>query len=170
MNHRKWLRPALRISALVLFVAMLSLAERGWTQDDHGARALDRLRAVDVVEQAPAPDAETGIVSDDAGAQVAYASIVFYRAQHLLRFGQLEEGKALFREVVVALSNAIELSAHETDVVSRNLLRSQSANLLGDIYNYVYDDAQTATAFYEEALRYFPEHAAAEVSRNALMR
>jgi len=156
---------AFRIAWAVMACGLLVGVEAGWAQDGRTARPLELLRQGEVEQGTTAPDAAKSIAgSADAGAHLAYATIVFYRAHTMFQFGKRKESEQLFRDIVLELTKAIELSAQDADAVSRNLVRSQSAYLLGDISSYVFSDPTAAKAFYEEALRYFPAHSAAEIS------
>ena len=122
-----------------------------------------------VVAEALAPvliAAET-VASDDAATHLTYASILFYKGRRLLQPTSQAEGEAIFKAVEQELQLALELSAQDQNERRRQLVRSQSAHLLGDLYFYVWKDRDKAKAFYEQALQAYPEH---DGAREALKR
>ena len=96
--------------------------------------------------------------SDDASVHLNFASILFYKGRRLLQTGDATAGGAVFKVIEQELQLALQLSEHDPNERRRQLLRSQSAYLLGDVNLFVFKDHEKAKAFYEEALRYFPEH------------
>lgn len=97
--------------------------------------------------------------SQDAGERLTYASLLFYRDLASLR--DSAPSAALFQEVEQELQMVIRLSAADANERRRNLLRSQAAYMLGDVWRYVKKDPAKAKAFYRQAVRYVPEHTAA---------
>ena len=114
---------------------------------------------------AAAAAAPATIQSDDASVHLTYASILFYKGRSLLQAGDREHAERVFKTVEAELRDALRLSEHDEDAQRRGLLRSQSAFLMGDLYFFVFNDAATAKAFYQESLQDFPEH---EGAREAL--
>jgi hypothetical protein len=114
----------------------------------------------------PAGDAELPVsegspCSQDAAEQLNYASILFYKARRVLTTDRAA-GEAIFREVEAALRRALELAAAQPDTLSRALLQSQCAYMLGDIALFVRRDADSAMESYRLALQHYPEHDGAE--------
>ena len=104
---------------------------------------------------APAPQAE----SSDPSVHLNYASILFYKGRHLFQTGgDVENGKVIFKDVERHLREALRLVAQDQDPVRRQLIESQTAFLLGDVYLFVWKDELTARTFYEQALTAYPEH------------
>ena len=110
--------------------------------------------------------AET-LAPDDAATHLTYASILFYKGKRLLQPASRAEGEAIFKEVEQELRRALELSAQDPDARRRQLIGSQSAHILGDLYLYVWKNPDKAKAFYEQAVHAYPEHVGA---REALKR
>ena len=144
--------------ALLAAACACVVAAPVWAED----QAIDALTQL---EQGTASHGGTVLVpatlgdSQDAGARLTYASLLFYRDLNLLRDGK--PPAELFAEVEQELSMVIRLSGAEAQEPGRSLLRSQAAYMLGDVYLYVKKDPVKAKAFYLQAVRYVPEHAAA---------
>ena len=137
---------------------LVSLPPRGFSEDA-GAEALRRLEA------GPA-DAATALApaateEDDPSVHLNTATILFYKGIDLLRGDKKPEADAIFREVEQELLTAIRFSEHDANVHRRNLLSSQCAYLLGDLHAFVFANPAIAKAFYQQSVRYVPDHTAA---------
>jgi|GEM_PF-3807732 len=143
---------------------LVSLPPRGFSEDA-GAEALRRLQAgpADAATAlAPAAAAE-----DDPSVHLNTASILFYKGIDLSRGGKKSEADAIFKEVEQELLMAIRLAEHDANAHRRNLLSSQCAYLLGDLHAFVFANPAAAKMFYQQSVRYVPDHTAAI---NALQR
>ena len=105
---------------------------------------------------------------NDPGLYLNYASLLFYRAQQLLRAGRQPESEALFKEVERELLEVMRLSEH-TPGEGSAIMSSQCAYLLGEIYGYVFKDPQRAQAQYQAALRSYPDHPGALEAMTRIM-
>lgn len=138
--------------------ACLGPARRGWAEDA-GAGALTLLQASTITDAAAlTPAAAT---EEDPSVHLNTASILFYKGIGLLRGGNKPESETVFRGVEHELLAAIRLSEHDANAHRRNLLRGQCAYLLGDVYSFVFPNPTTAKAFYQQSIRYVPDHTAA---------
>ena len=157
-----------RLRSLGLFLTagaavLVSLPPRGFGEDA-GAEALRRLQAGPA---AAAALALAAVAENDPSVHLSTATILFYKGIDLSRGGRKPEADAIFREVEQELLTAIRLSEHDANPHRRNLLSSQCAYLLGDLYAFVFANPTTAKAFYQQSVRYVPDHTAAI---NALQR
>ena len=107
---------------------------------------------------APADAASPAAASSDPSIELNYGSILFYKGLRLLRAGDIENGKAMFKEVDTRLREAVRLAAQDSDPVRRQLTHSQAAFLLGEVSLFVWHDPAAARAFYEQAVAAYPEH------------
>jgi len=107
------------------------------------------------------PQAVSDIHSEDPSVYLNYATIVFYNGQQILRSGKREEAQVVFRMAEEALHAAPRLTETDHNQLRRSLLRSQASFLLGELNFFVFNDKEKAKAFYEDALRECPQHAAA---------
>jgi len=123
-------------------------------------QTLTLLKEAHVTDGVAPPTDAQGIVSEDPSVHLNYATILFYKGLGLWRSDQTA-GEAILKGVERELTSAIRLSASDTDEPRRNLLRSQCAYLLGDLYTFAFKEPAHAKAFYQQAVRYFPEHTAA---------
>jgi hypothetical protein len=98
------------------------------------------------------------IQSDDPAVHLNYATILFYKGRGQLGQGQAEAATVTFQEMEAELTLAMTLSEQDADSQRRQLLRSQTAFLLGDLHFFVFKDRDKAKAFYEESVKNFPEH------------
>ena len=113
--------------------------------------------AAGIARPAFAKEAAEAMPSDPS-IQLNYGSILFYKGLRLLRAGDAENGKAIFKEVETHLREAMRLAAQDPDPVRRQLTQSQAAFLLGEVSLFVWRDSAAAKAFYEQALAAYPEH------------
>lgn len=105
--------------------------------------------------------------SGDPGAQLTYASIMFYEAKRLLG-SEREQGVAMFKKIERLLGEALRLTEAGEQPHS-DLVRSQAFFLLAEIARYVFQDTGKAKAHYEAALEAFPSHAGAVQGLGNLM-
>ena len=94
----------------------------------------------------------------DPSTRLTYASILFYQARRLMQIGNQAAAQDAFRRVEHELVIALKNANHEPDLLAQNLVGSQSAFMLGDLYMHVFQDAVKAKQFYQDALKFFPEH------------
>ena len=113
------------------------------------------------------PKSVSELSNEDAGACLSYATILFYKSRDLMTQGKSEEAQAVFMEVNQALQTALQRSESGADTLSRALVRSQVAFMLGDLSFYVFKDPMRAKAFYEQSVHAIADHAGA---RRALER
>ena len=106
----------------------------------------------------PSPAFVSTLTSQDAAVHLTYASILFYTGLGLLQAGKAEEGKAVFQTVNGELRLALQLSESRRTESDVKLVRSQCAFLLGEVTFNVLNAPASAQAFYEQALREYPEH------------
>jgi len=157
-------RRSVGVCLTVGVLAFLGPAQRGFAEDA-GAEALTLLQAGTIEDAATfTPAAST---EDDPSVHLNTASILFYKGVGLLRSGNKPDSETIFRDVEQELLTAIRLSEHDANAHRRNLLRGQCAYLLGDVYSSVFPNPTAAKAFYQQSVRYVPDHAAAV---NALKR
>ena len=107
---------------------------------------------------APASVPAAQAAPSDPSIQLNYGSILFYKGLRLLRAGDTENGKAVFKEVETRLREAMRLAAQDSDPVRRQLAQCQAAFLLGEVSLFVWRDSAAAKAFYEQAVAVYPEH------------
>ena len=107
-------------------------------------------------EDAPAPHGDEAAQSGDPGRQLTYASVMFYEAKSLLG-NDREQGLAMFRQIERLLNEALRLT-EQGGGPGTNVLRSQSAFMLGQIYQNVFQNPGTAEQQYLAALAAFPGH------------
>ncbi len=150
-------RRSMGVCLAVGIAACLGSAQRG-VAEDAGAEALRLLQAGAIEDAATATPAAA---EDDPSMHLNTASILFYKGIGLLRGGNKPESETVFRAVEQELLTAIRLAEHDANVHRRNLLRGQCAYLLGDVYASVFPNPTAAKAFYQQAVRYVPDHAAA---------
>ena len=110
----------------------------------------------DAAQPAATPASE--VESTDPSVHLNYASILFYKGRRLFQTGDVEQAKAIFKDVERHLREALRLTAQDQDPVRRQLIESQAAFLLGDVHLFVWSDEPAAKAFYEQALAAYPEH------------
>ena len=97
--------------------------------------------------------------SQEASVHLNVASLLFYKGRHLFREDSTRtEGQEVFQDVQRELLLAIRFAAQDPDERRRNLVLGQAAYLLGDVVNYVLQQPGQAKAFYQQALRFVPEH------------
>ncbi len=157
-------RRSMGVCLTVGIMALLGPAQRG-AAEDAGAEALTLLQAGAIKDAATVTS--PAAAEEDPSVHVNVASILFYKGIGLLRSGNTPEGETVFRTVEQELLTAIRLSERDASANRRNLLRGQCAFLLGDVYSFVFPNPTTAKAFYQQSVRYVPDHAAAA---NALKR
>ena len=105
--------------------------------------------------------------SGDPGAQLTYASIMFYEAKRLLGSDR-DQGVAMFKKIEELLGETLRLTAASEQPHS-DLVRSQAFYLLAEISRHVFRDTAKAKAHYEAALEAFPSHAGAVQGLGNLM-
>ncbi|MBI4004447.1 MAG: hypothetical protein HY353_05435 [Candidatus Omnitrophica bacterium] len=98
------------------------------------------------------------IHSDDPAVHLNYATILFYKGRGQMGQGQADAATVTFQEMEAELNLAMTLSERDADDQRRQLLRSQTAFLLGDLHFFVFKERDKAKAFYEESIKNFPEH------------
>jgi len=89
-----------------------------------------------------------------------YGSFLFIKGQQILQSGSTQEAYSIFKQAEKELLSAVQLFKE-----SDNQLKSHCFFLIGDIYNYVYNEKEKAKAFYQKSLELYPEH---DGARNAL--
>ena len=105
-----------------------------------------------------APKPHPTVQSENPFAYLNDASILFYKGIDLLQSGHRVEAETVFRTIETELLQAMRLSEPNQTNADIKELRSQCAFLLGELQLYVWNDTKKAKGFYEEALRYFPQH------------
>ena len=144
---------------IVGFVVMLGIA--CWMPATSGAESTGEATKVTTAEQSPEivtlPDSLMGADPHDPEIRLNYASIRFYRARRLL-LTDIPAAQLEFKGIEGQLIAALQLSEADEAHPGKQLLRSQSAFMLGDLYWYIFHDSARAKTMYQDALRYFPEH------------
>ncbi len=103
----------------------------------------------------------TDRTQDDAASHLTFASILFYKARSLMA-KDAAASQAVFKQIEQELHTAMQLAAGDSHERRRNLISSQSAYLLGDLYAFVFQNVAQAKQYYQESLKYFPEHQGAQ--------
>jgi hypothetical protein len=152
--RRRFVGACLTVGVLVF----LGPAQRGWAEDA-SAEALTLLQTGTI--EGAATLTSTAATEDDPSVHLNTASILFYKGIGLLRNGNKPDSETIFRSVEHELLTAIRLSEQDANAHRHNLLRGQCAFLLGDVYSFVFSNPTIAKAFYQQSVRYVPDHTAA---------
>lgn len=97
----------------------------------------------------------TEINPDDPSWHMNYGSMLFSMGSSLFKDGSQKESLPVVQEAEKELLWAAKLY---NDQKNQNVLESQCYFLLGDIYNFIFQDKAKAKGYYEKTVALYPKH------------